>query len=300
VSALEELRGLPDADVLTDEPMSRHTSFRIGGPADVLVLPRTFAAVGEVVRIASRHDLPLHLLGDGSNLLVRDGGLRGVTLKIAENLGAVEVQGERIAAEGGARLARVSRLAAEASLAGLEFAGGIPGTVGGAAIMNAGAYDGEMGDVIAEVETIDEGGEAHCRPREELSFEYRDSLLRRAGDIVVRVVLELKPGNREGIEAHMAEIQQQRRDKQPLSLPSAGSVFRRPEGDYAGRLIEDAGLKGKRIGDAEVSPKHAGFIVNRGSATAADVLALIDQVKDTVAEQADVELELEVRIIGED
>jgi UDP-N-acetylmuramate dehydrogenase len=280
--------------------MSRHTSFGIGGPADVLVLPRTVPAARAAAQIATEHALPLHVLGDGSNVIVRDGGLRGIVLKIADNLAAAEVHQQRIVAQGGARLGRLAHLAADASLTGLEFAVGIPGTVGGAAVMNAGAYGGEIGPLIAEVQTIAPDGDLHRRLRNELSFAYRDSSLRRAGEIVVGVVLELQPGDRERIQARMADIQQQRRDKQPISLPSAGSVFRRPENDYAGRLIEAAGLKGARIGGAEVSRKHAGFIVNRGAATAADVIKLIDHVRDTVAERSGVRLELEVRIIGED
>ncbi|MFQ5811380.1 MAG: UDP-N-acetylmuramate dehydrogenase [Armatimonadota bacterium] len=298
--AREELRRLPDVEVRTDEPMSRHTSFRIGGPADILVLPHTSDAVCGALRIAAVHETPVHILGDGSNVLVRDRGLRGVVLKIADNLAAAEVQGERIVAQGGARLGRLAHLAAEASLTGLEFAIGIPGTVGGAAVMNAGAYSGEIGTLIAEVDTVTRDGEPCRHDRDELCFEYRDSSLRRAGEIVVGVVLELRAGEREQIEARMAEMQQQRRDKQPVSLPSAGSIFRRPEGDYAGRLIEAAGLKGACIGGAEVSEKHAGFIVNRGGATAADVIRLIDHVRETVAERTGVRLELEVRIMGDD
>lgn len=300
MSAVDELRQLPDAEVLTDEPMSRHTSFRVGGPADILVIPHSIPAVCGSVQLAAEHGLRLHVIGEGTNLLVRDGGLRGVVLKIADDLATARVRGDCIEAEAGATLRRIARLAASASLTDLEFAGGIPGTVGGAAMLNAGAFGGEIGGLIAEVETVDTEGHLHRRPRGELSFAYRDSSLRRSGEIVVKVILQLRRGERERIEARMAEIQEERQAKQPLSLPSAGSVFRRPENDYAGRLIEAAGLKGARIGGAQVSEKHAGFIVNRGDATAADILSLIDHVRDTVAERTGVRLELEICIIGED
>jgi UDP-N-acetylmuramate dehydrogenase len=291
---------LPDSRILFDEPMRHHTSFRIGGPADALVLPGTIADLRQTIRLARRLDLPLTITGNGSNLLVRDGGLRGIVMKLGDSFDRITVDGTRMTARSGALLATVSRTAGSHSLTGLEFAIGIPGTLGGAVIMNAGAYGGEMKDVITHVTALDESGDLHEMAPAELQFGYRRSALQKSGWIVAEVEMQLQPGDRAAIDAKMADLTQQRESKQPLSFPSAGSVFKRPPGKYVGPMVEELGLKGCRIGDAQVSEKHAGFIINRGEATARDVLALIQHVRERVQAAYDVWLETEVRVIGED
>jgi UDP-N-acetylmuramate dehydrogenase len=291
---------LPDSRILFDEPMRHHTSFRIGGPADVLVMPGSVADLRGAIRLARRHGVPLTLTGNGSNLLVRDGGLRGIVIKLGECFDRIEVDEDRMWAQSGALLKDVSLAAAAHSLTGLEFAIGIPGTLGGAVIMNAGAYGGEMKDVVTQVTALDNEGDLHEMGPEELQFAYRRSALQPLGWTVAEVRMQLQPGDRAAIEAKMADLTFQRESKQPLSFPSAGSVFKRPPGKYVGPMVEELGLKGYRIGDAQVSEKHAGFIINRGSATARDVLALIQHVRERVQAAYDVWLETEVRVIGED
>jgi UDP-N-acetylmuramate dehydrogenase len=298
---LELLRAeLCESEIRGDEPMSRHTSFRIGGPADVLVMPRTVEDLAAAIRFARRHDLPLTITGNGSNLLVRDGGIRGVVVKLGEHFQRIEVSPPRIVAQSGILLGDVSRAAAAHALTGLEFAIGIPGTLGGAIIMNAGAYGGEMKEVVTRVTILDPAGEIRHLTPEECRFGYRTSALQGTRDIVAEVEMALTPGDPEAIHAKMADLTRQRESKQPLSFPSAGSVFKRPPGGYVGPMVESLGLKGYRIGDAQVSEKHAGFIVNCGSATARDVLALIEHVRSAVRERFGVTLETEVRIIGEE
>jgi UDP-N-acetylmuramate dehydrogenase len=291
---------LADSQVLFDEPMRNHTSFRIGGPAEVLVMPATVDDLRRALRIARRFEAPLTITGNGSNLLVRDGGLRGMVVKLGDSFARVTVAETRIVAQSGILLAEVSRTAGAYSLTGLEFAIGIPGTIGGGVIMNAGAYGGEMKDVVTHVTALDHSGEIHEMTPEELQFGYRRSVLQQLGWIVAEVRMQLQPGEPADINARMADLTHQRESKQPLSFPSAGSVFKRPPGKYVGPMVEELGLKGYRIGDAQVSEKHAGFIINRGEATARDVLALIDHVRKRVKATYDVWLETEVRIIGED
>jgi UDP-N-acetylmuramate dehydrogenase len=291
---------LPDSRVLFDELMRHHTSFRIGGPADALVMPGSVADLRRTIQLARRHGLSLTMTGNGSNLLVRDGGIRGVVVKLGELFQQITVEESRITAQSGALLKDVSLAAAAQSLAGLEFAIGIPGTLGGAVIMNAGAYGGEMKDVVTRVTALDETGELHEMGLEELQFGYRRSALQQLGWTVAEVRMQLQPAEREQIETKMADLTYQRESKQPLSFPSAGSVFKRPPGKFVGPMVEALGLKGYRIGDAQVSEKHAGFIINRGSATARDVLALIQHVRERVQAEYEVWLETEVRIIGED
>lgn len=299
--AIDLLRAeLSDSEIRPDEPMSRHTSFRIGGPADVLVMPRTVDDLGRAVRFARRHDLPLTITGNGSNLLVRDGGIRGVVVKLGEHFQRAVVTPPRIVAQSGILLGDVSRAAAVHALTGLEFAIGIPGTLGGAIIMNAGAYGGEMKDVVTRVTILDEGGEIHELTPEECRFAYRTSALQGTRSIVAEVEMALQPGDPDAISAKMADLTNQRESKQPLAFPSAGSVFKRPPGGYVGPMVESLGLKGRRIGDAQVSEKHAGFIVNCGHATARDVLDLIEHVRAAVREKFGVTLETEVRVIGEE
>jgi UDP-N-acetylmuramate dehydrogenase len=291
---------LADSQVLFDEPMRNHTSFRIGGPADILVMPATIADLRRALQLARCMAVPLTITGNGSNLLVRDGGLRGMVVKLGDCFARITVEDARITAQSGALLADVSRAAGAHSLIGLEFAVGIPGTLGGGVIMNAGAYGGEMKDVVTHVTALDETGEIHEMTPEDLHFGYRRSALQQLRWIVAEVRMQLQPGDSADIQGKMADLTHQRESKQPLSFPSAGSVFKRPPGKYVGPMVEELGLKGYRIGDAQVSEKHAGFIINRGEATASDVLALIEQVRQRVFDAFDVRLETEVRIIGED
>jgi len=290
---------LADTGIFVDEPMSRHTSFRIGGPADALLVPRSVEDIQSIVRFALESSLPLTIVGNGSNLLIRDGGLRGLVMKIGDNFARIETCGTRCCAQAGALLRDVSRSVGDATLSGLEFAIGIPGTLGGAVIMNAGAYGGEMKDVIREVTAIDNEGELRRMNPEDLQFGYRRSVLQQTEWIVADATMELAPGDSEAIEARLADLTRQRESKQPLEMPSAGSVFKRPPGGYVGPMVEELGLKGFRIGGAQVSPKHAGFIVNAGEATASDVLDLIAHVRARVQERFGVWLDTEVRVIGE-
>ncbi len=293
------LRGIPDLEVRQDEPLSAHTSFRIGGPADWLALPHSVQALQATVRAAHETGTPLTILGSGTNVLVRDGGVRGMVLRLAENLAAIRVQGEEIDAEAGALMRDVAEAAARHGLGGLEFACGIPGSLGGAVRMNAGAYGGEMKDVVRWVDVVDENADLRRLGCDQMQFAYRRSILSETHAIVASAGLGLAPADPEAVRTRMAELQAQREARQPLDLPSAGSVFKRPPGQYAGKLIEDAGCKGLQVGQAQVSPKHAGFVVNLGGATAADVLELIRQVQARVAANSGVTLELEIRVIGD-
>jgi UDP-N-acetylmuramate dehydrogenase len=293
-------RELGQTTVLLDEPMARHTSFRIGGPADALLLPHTLDDLQRVVRLARELAIRLTVVGNGSNLLVRDRGLRGLVLKIAENLARVEFAGNRQWAQAGALLRAVSQSAGDRALSGLEFAIGIPGTLGGAVIMNAGAYGGEMKDVVVLVTAVDDRGNVQRLTPADLRFAYRSSALQTRPWIVADATMELGRGDPGAIRAKMADLTRQRESKQPLDMPSAGSVFKRPPGGYVGPMVEALGLKGHRIGGAQVSPKHAGFIVNAGDATAGDVLALIQHVRERVQERYGVWLETEVKVIGEE
>lgn len=291
---------LPHDRIRLREPMSAHTSFQIGGPADVLIAPASLNELKVSLAWVRRHGIPVTIIGNGTNLLVRDKGIRGLVVKIAGNLSAVSFRGTNVTAEAGLPLADLSRIAAERGLTGLEFACGIPGTLGGAVVMNAGAYGGEMKDVVARVSVIDlEGAEATLN-RGDLGFGYRKSSLQRGDRIVISVDLELKEGDAGAIAAVMEDLQKRRKAKQPLDWPSAGSVFKRPEGHFTGQLIEGAGLKGARVGDAQVSEIHSGFIVNRGRATAADVLGLIRRIQEEVLSRSSVRLVPEIRIIGEE
>lgn len=298
---LERLRAeLPRTEIRVSEPMSRHTSFHIGGPADVLLMPHTVEDLRRVVALVREAGAPFTVIGNGSNLLVRDGGLRGVVLKVAENLSEIRFDGTRGYAQSGALLAAVSKTAAGHGLRGLEFAVGIPGTIGGGVMMNAGAYGGEMKDVVTSVTVVDERGDLRVLAAGELQFNYRRSILQSNPWIVADIEMELRPEVHERVLAQMSVNQYLRQSKQPLSFPSAGSVFKRPPGKFVGPMVEQLGLKGHRIGGAQVSPKHAGFIVNCGGARAADVLALIQHVREQVQAKFEVWLETEIRIIGED
>ena len=288
-----------DGRVLEDEPMSRHTTFRVGGPADVLFLPASADEIVRAMREARALNEPCFVMGNGSNLLVRDGGVRGLVIAIGEPMSDIAVVGTTIRAQAGASLTRLAREAASASLAGLSFASGIPGSVGGAVAMNAGAYGGEISNVLSRALVL-EGETPVWKTAEALNLSYRNSDVLRHGLIVLEAEFHLLPGDRAAILDEMAELARRRREKQPLSLPSAGSTFKRPEGHFAGALIEGAGLKGFSVGGAQVSELHAGFIVNTGGATARDVLDLIAAVQARVLADSGVALEPEVRIIGEE
>lgn len=286
-------------EILVAEPMKNHTTFRIGGPADALALPKTPEEVAEVVRFCHEHAQPYYVLGNGSNLLVSDEGYRGLVLQLYRNFNDIQVNGETITVQSGAMLAAVARTAYQTGLTGLEFASGIPGTIGGAVVMNAGAYGGEMKNVLKEVTVLTKEGEVLVIPAKALELGYRTSVIPKNRWIVLGAVLQLKKGDQEQILARMEELKEQRITKQPLDLPSAGSTFKRPEGYFAGKLIMDAGLRGFTVGGAQVSEKHCGFVVNRGNATAADVWELICEVKRRVKEMTGVELEPEVKLLGD-
>ena len=282
-----------------NEPMKAHTTFQIGGPVDVMALPTDSEQVGRLVAWCRAQGIPYLIMGQGSNLLVRDKGIRGVVIKLEQNFAAVKVEGEVITAQAGVRLAELAEQAVGFRLSGLEFAQGIPGSLGGTIYMNAGAYGGEMKDVVDEVEAISEKGLLHTFSREELDFGYRQSVFHTNGHIVLVARIRLKRGEPGAIKARMEEFARRREEKQPLEYPSAGSVFRRPAGHYVGPMVEEMGLKGHRIGGAEVSRKHAGFIINTGGATAADVLALISLIRARAQERYGIVLQPEIRIVGE-
>lgn len=296
----ELLKVLPAEIIKFNEPMREHTSFKIGGPVDLMVLPQN---TGEVIKAAvwcRRNNVPLFIFGLGSNLLVREKGIRGVAVKIGHGLDKVVINGHEITAEAGISLADLSLTAAENGLRGLEFAEGIPGSLGGAVVMNAGAYQGEMKNIVAEVTVIDAEGNLKSLSNRELNFGYRRTILQNSPLILISVLLQLEPGHREDIKNRMAGFRQQRQQKQPLELPSAGSVFRRPEGFYVGPMLEELGLKGFTIGGAQVSEKHAGFIVNIGNATADDVLKLITHIQGLVKQKFDIDLQTEILVAGEE
>jgi UDP-N-acetylmuramate dehydrogenase len=281
-----------------NEPMSRHTTFKTGGPAEVMLLPSTAEEVRRLVDICRSNDIDYRIIGNGSNLLVGDKGIKGAVIKLGKDFSAVELSGTWIKAQAGALLSSVANAAYRASLTGLEFASGIPGTLGGGVCMNAGAYGGELKDVVVSV-TVLHNGELVTLSAQECEFAYRHSRIMDEGMIVLEAELELKQGSSEEIKATMEDYAQRRRSKQPLDKPSAGSTFKRPEGYFAGKLIEDAGLKGFSVGGACVSEKHCGFVVNNGNATSKDILTLIEEVENRVYTAFGVKLEPEVRIIGE-
>lgn len=299
--AIEKLCGVLGSDaVRREEPMKAHTSFRIGGPAELFLTPENAAQLAEAIQILRRHEIPVFILGNGSNLLVRDKGIRGAVVQLSGRMSALETDGTALYAEGGALLSAAAAKAAKAGLTGLEFASGIPGSIGGAVMMNAGAYGGEMKDVLESVDVLTRDLRRETLPVEQLGLSYRHSSLAERGDIVLGARFRLEQGDPQAIQARMAELAEQRREKQPLQYPSAGSTFKRPEGYFAGKLIQDAGLKGKTIGGAQVSEKHAGFLINTGNATAGEMLELIAFCQRTVEEKFGVKLETEVRIVGEE
>lgn len=280
------------------EPMAKHTTFQIGGPAQIFVTPQTTEEIGQVLQLCKAVKMPFFVLGRGSNLLVSDAGMDGVVLQLYDNYSNFSIDGNQIKAQAGAMLSRLGYAIKEASLTGFEFAAGIPGTLGGAVVMNAGAYGGEMKDIITAVQLMDEDGNLLEKTCEEMAFSYRHSILAEQNFIVLGATLSLEKGDKKIIEEKMKELAAARKIKQPLEYPSAGSTFKRPEGYFAGKLIMDAGLRGYQVGGAQVSEKHCGFVINKGNATAADVLQLVTDVKRKVYEKFQVELEPEVRLVG--
>lgn len=290
---------LGEERVFTGEAMSCHTTFKIGGPADYFLMPDKDTDVGRIVKICKESAIPYFILGNGSNLLVGDGGYRGAVIQIYKNMSAVTVEGTEITVQAGALLSSVAAAAKNAALTGFEFAGGIPGTMGGAVVMNAGAYGGEMKDVLTEITVMDEEGEIVTLPADKLELGYRTSIIKTAGYIVLEAKLQLKEGNPEVIRETMKDLTIRRTTKQPLEYPSAGSTFKRPEGYFAGKLIMDSGLAGYQVGGAQVSEKHCGFVINAGGATARDVRTLMDNVRDIVYKKYGVTLEPEVKFLGD-
>lgn len=285
--------------VRTDEPMKSHTTFRVGGPADFFVTPETSEEVRALVDMCGSEGIDCHVIGNGSNLLVSDRGVRGVVVQIAKAMNKMESNGGTIRAQAGALLSEVAAQALKDGLAGFEFAAGIPGTLGGACVMNAGAYGGEMKDVLYEVTVLTPQGEFCVLKEDELELGYRTSVIARKGYIVLEAVIRLRKGDAQEIRRQMEDLRERRISKQPLEYPSAGSTFKRPEGYFAGKLIQDAGLRGYTFGGAQVSEKHCGFVINRGEATAAEVAELMRRVAGKVEEQFKVRLEPEVKRLGE-
>ena len=288
---------LSEDEILKDEPMKHHTTFRVGGPAEYYLRPKK-EQVAEVLRLCLTYQKEYLIIGNGSNLLVSDKGISGVVIEIGKQMDEITVDGTTIYAQAGAMLSKTAHAALEAGLTGMEFAAGIPGTLGGAVVMNAGAYGGEMKDVLKEVTVMTAAGEILVLPAEKLEMGYRTSLVKTKGYLVLSAVIVLEQGNQEAIKARMKELTEQRVSKQPLEFPSAGSTFKRPEGYFAGKLIMDAGLRGYQTGGAQVSEKHCGFVINKDNATAADVCRLLRDVQDKVKEQFGVTLEPEVKFLG--
>ena len=299
-SMYEHIRTIvPEERLLFHEPMSRHTTFRVGGEAECMAVVETKEELSQLVSYLGRVEQEYFVLGNGSNLLVGDKGYRGIILKLGPRLSAVGVEKDHIAAGAGALLSQVASAARDAGLSGLEFAAGIPGSIGGAIVMNAGAYGGEMKQVVKMVRVMDKEGEILTLDNDTMEFGYRTSIIRNRPFIVLGVVLKLTSGNKEEISAKMEELMKQRKSKQPLEYPSAGSTFKRPEGHYAGKLIMDAGLRGYRIGGAQVSEKHCGFVINAGGASAADIREVIEEVRERVLDRFHVRLEPEVIFLGD-
>lgn len=285
--------------VKEQEPMAKHTTFRIGGPADYYVMPSDDEEVRKLAALCREEDVPYYIVGNGSNLLISDEGYRGVIIAIGKEMSEVEVLGTEIRAQAGALMSQIASAALENELAGFEFASGIPGTIGGAAVMNAGAYGGEMKDVIREVTVLDGEGKKKILSGDELEFGYRTSKVMEERYTVLEVRICLTKGEREEIREKMDDFRQRRITKQPLEYPSAGSTFKRPEGYFAGKLIQDTGLRGFTVGGAQISEKHSGFVINKGGATAQDVNCLMQEVANRVYEKFGVRLEPEVKKLGE-
>ena len=293
--------GLKDrirGELILNAPMKKYTTWKIGGPADCLLLPKDAADIAEALRFAKDEGIPCRVIGNGSNLLVLDGGIEGMVIRIGENMSSYTVDGTLLTAQSGCILARMARETAKQGFAGIEWAAGLPASMGGAAYMNAGAYGHCFYETLEAVEAVEQNGDIRRISAEELSSGYRHTSLMESGAVVTKVMVRLRYGDKEALMASVEETLRSRREKQPLDLPSAGSVFKNPEGSHAGYLVELSGLRGKRIGNAQVSEKHGNFIVNLGDCTAKDVLALIEEVKAEVKKQQGYDLETEVLMIG--
>lgn len=299
-SLINSLRAIAhENQILQNEPMSRHTTFRVGGPADIMFLPETPEQAVQAIELAKAQNVPVMVVGNGSNLLVKDGGIRGLVVALGDNMSAIGRDGNVVTAQAGASLARVAAFAQAAGLSGLEFASGIPGTLGGGCAMNAGAYGGQLSDVLIDAQVYLDGA-VRTVTKAEMDMGYRTTMPLRRGGVVLSARFELQPGDPDAIAERMRDLNARRRDKQPLNFPSAGSTFKRPEGHFAGALIEQAGLKGRAVRGAKVSEKHAGFVVKDGEADARDIVELIRIVQDEVEKKFGVRLETEVRIVGEE
>lgn len=294
-----DIEGLEILNIKYNELMSQHTSFKVGGPADIFIEPSDLEELKKALNFVRQHNIPYYVIGNGTNLLIGDKGIRGAVIKVGESFGEIEITGEEVIAECGVLLSTLSKVVARNALTGLEFASGIPGYLGGAIAMNAGAYGGEMKDVVEWVEVLDGNLELQRFTNSEMEFIYRKSIVEPRNLIVIRCKMKLKKGNQEEINCIMSDLNLKRKTKQPLHLPSAGSTFKRPPGYYAGKLIEDAGLRGFSLGGAQVSDLHCGFVVNKGNATARDVYDLIKHVQQTVFNQFGIKIETEVKMIGE-
>lgn len=296
---LKEIASFMEAeDIKIDEMMSKHTSFRVGGPAKVFLTVHSEESLRNILLALKRYELPYFVLGNGSNLLVSDEGYDGVMVYLGEEFSEVEITGTQMRAKAAALLGKVARMAMEEGLAGLEFAAGIPGSLGGGVVMNAGAYGGELSQVVTKVRAMNPDGEIIELEKDQLLLGYRTSIFKTKPFVILEVFMELQKGNKEEILAKIKEYTKARVEKQPLEYPSAGSTFKRPEGYFAGKLIMDAGLRGYRVGDAQVSEKHCGFVINRGNATATEIKTLMENVAKKVKEEFGVDLEAEVILLG--
>ena len=290
---------LDEDQIKPEEPMKNHVTFRVGGPADFFVTPKNYEELSGVVKCCAKYEMSCYIMGNGSNLLVSDQGYRGVVIQLFRQLNDIQCEGNVIRAQAGALLSAVANRALEEKLTGFEFAAGIPGTLGGACVMNAGAYGGEMKDVLKSVTVLTREGERITLQKNELELGYRTSIIAKKDYIVLEAEIELEVGDAEEIKAVMDDLKERRTTKQPLEYPSAGSTFKRPEGYFAGKLIQESGLQGFQVGGAQVSEKHCGFVINKDQATAADIAELIRQVQDRVEEKFGVRLETEVKRLGE-
>lgn len=290
---------LDEDQIKPEEPMKNHVTFRVGGPADFFVTPKNYEELSGVLKCCAKYEMPCYIMGNGSNLLVSDQGYRGVVIQLFRQLNDIQCEGNVIRAQAGALLSAVANRALEEKLTGFEFAAGIPGTLGGACVMNAGAYGGEMKDVVKSVTVLTREGERITLQKNELELGYRTSIIAKKDYIVLEAEIELEAGDAEEIKAVMDDLKERRTTKQPLEYPSAGSTFKRPEGYFAGKLIQESGLQGFQVGGAQVSEKHCGFVINKDQATAADIAELIRQVQDRVEEKFGVRLETEVKRLGE-
>ena len=297
---LNELRNIDDLEIKINDDMKNHTTFKIGGPVDFMVMPKTVKSIQEAVRIARDFKIPYMIMGNGSNLLVKDGGVRGMIIKLNDNFNKYSVNGNRIVAESGLLMSDLSNIAFENSLTGLEFSGGIPGTIGGGLTMNGGAYGSEMKDVVKKALVLNENLELETLNLDQLDLSYRNSVIQKRNLIVLEIEYQLEYGNKNEIKEKIEHLTAQRKLKQPLEYPSGGSTFKRPEGYFAGKLIDDSGLRGFKYGGAQVSKKHCGFVINADNATFEDVFTLISTVQKIVNDKYGVRLEREIKIIGEE